>query len=99
MFEHVLTISLFKMCFICLQCLDMLKTTRLIAMGIGGQTWSFRGLNGDHREKRDSKQQKQGSNLKKMTEHIGIQQVSKYWYMKHEDTRRLSANPSKRRFQ
>ena len=71
MCEHVLPISLFKMCFICLQCLDVFKTIRLIAMGIGGQTWSFRG-NGDHRKKWDSKQQKQGSNLKKMTENIGF---------------------------
>ena len=35
MCEHVLPISLFKMCFICLQCLDVFKTIRLIAMGIG----------------------------------------------------------------
>jgi hypothetical protein len=72
MCEHVLPISLFNMCFICLQCLDVFKTIRLIAMGIGGQTWSFRGLNGDHRKKWDSKQQKQGSNLKKMTKNIGF---------------------------
>ena len=61
MCEHVLPMSLFKMCFICLQCLDVFKTIRLIAMGIGGQTWSFRGLHGDHRKKWDSKQQTQGS--------------------------------------
>ena len=90
-FEHVWTCFAyfyFKKCvFICLQCLDVLKTIRLIAMGIGGQTWSFRGWNGDHRKKRDSKQQKQGSNLKKMTEHIGIQQVQNIgtWNMKIQE--------------